>query len=108
MTLSRKFKEKTTSHEQAGGRPGQRAIEEATQTTIAYDICNLLHLTGVITYNDAKSCCDRIPENLSNIAAMKQGLSSKIALLHANTLNTGKYYTKHKEGISTKYDQHSP
>jgi hypothetical protein len=98
---------KTTSQEQAGGRPGRRSIEEALQTTITYDICNLLHLTGGITYNDAKSCYDRIPENLSNIAAMKQGLSPKIANLHAQTHKTTKYYAKHKEGTSTLFNQHS-
>jgi hypothetical protein len=98
---------KTTSHEQAGGRPGRRSIEEALQTTITYDICNLQHLTGGITYNDAKSCYDRIPENLSNIAAMKQGLSPKIAQLHAQTHQTVKYYAKHKDGVSPLYNKHS-
>jgi hypothetical protein len=107
QVLYEAIKNNTTSHEQAGGRPGRRSIEEALQTTITYDICNLLHLTGGITYNDAKSCYDRIPENLSNIAAMKQGLSPKIAGLHAQTHQTVKYYAKHKAGTSTLFNQHS-
>jgi hypothetical protein len=100
QTLHAAINGNTTSHEQAGGRPGRRAIEEATQTTITYDTCNLLHLTGGVTYNDAKSCYDRIPENLSNIAAMKQGLSPKIAKLHAQPHQIVKYYTKHKGALS--------
>jgi hypothetical protein len=36
-----------------------------------------------------------------------QGLAPKVAKLHAQTHQSVKYYTKHKEGISLKYYQHS-
>jgi hypothetical protein len=67
-----------------------------------------LPLTGGVTYINAKACYDRIPENLSNLAAMKQGLPPKIATIHSKTLSSAKYYANHKDGISTLYNQHSP
>jgi hypothetical protein len=50
----------TIAPEQAGGRPGRCAIDEATKTVILYETCRLQKLTGGIMYNDAKACFDRI------------------------------------------------
>jgi hypothetical protein len=66
--------ENTVATEQAGGRPGRRSIDEVVQTLLNYETCHLQRLFGEVTYNDAKSCYDRIPESLANIAAIKEGL----------------------------------
>jgi hypothetical protein len=104
--LRKAVMEHTASEEQAGGRPGRRSIDEAVQTVLTYETCILQHQTGGITYNDAKSCYDRIPENLSNITAMKEGLPKNLALLHANTMQQIKYHLKHKQGIADIPNQH--
>jgi hypothetical protein len=105
--LRQAVREKTVCEEQAGGRPGRRSIDEAVQTILTYETCILQHQTGGITYNDAKSCYDRIPENLSNISAMKEGLPENLALLHANTMQQIKYHLKHQQGIAKIPNQHN-
>jgi hypothetical protein len=107
VILRQAAQDNTLREEQAGGRPGRRAIDEAVQAVLTYETCILQHQTGGITYNDAKSCYDRIPENLSNIAAMKEGLPHNLALLHANTMQNIKYHLKHQQGIATTPNQHS-
>jgi hypothetical protein len=98
---------KTTTQEQAGVRPGRRAIDEAVQTILNYKTCNLQHKFGGITYNDATPCYDRIPENLASIAAIKEGLHPKLASLHSKTFSNMKYHVKHKARIAAKPNQHS-
>jgi hypothetical protein len=77
--------QKKTTQEQAGGRPGRRAIDEAVQTIINYETCSLQHKFGGVTYNDATACYDRIPENLGSISAMKEGFHPNLAALHNQT-----------------------
>jgi hypothetical protein len=89
----------TLTPEQAGGRPGRSAIDEATKTVITYETCRLQRLNGGIIYNDAKACYDRIIENLRHITCMREGLSPSIARLHSQTLNQFQYFIKHKGGI---------
>jgi hypothetical protein len=92
--------------EQAGGRIGRSASDMATNTVITHEICRLQQLSGAIVYNDAKACFDRIIENMSNLACMREGLSPKIADLHAQTLQQMKYHIKTQNGCSTQLNRH--
>jgi hypothetical protein len=65
----------TVSPEQAGGRIGRTSSDMATNTIITHEICRMQRLTGAIIYNDAKACFDRIIENMSNLALMREGLA---------------------------------
>jgi hypothetical protein len=84
-------KNKTVPIEQAGGRPGRSAIELAAIRMITYETIRLQRLSGAVVYNDAKACFDRVIENLSNLALMKQGLPPEIAKLHAQTFHQTQY-----------------
>jgi hypothetical protein len=99
--LTRKAcQEQTVTPEQAGGRPGRSASDMATKTILTHEICHIQKLTGAVVYNDAKACLDRIIENMSNLACMREGLSPKIAQLHAQTLQQMKYFIKTQHGCS--------
>lgn len=52
----------TIASEQAGGRQGRTACDEAIQTIATYETCRLQRISGGIMYNDAKACFDRIIE----------------------------------------------
>jgi hypothetical protein len=99
--------QQTLAPEQAGGRPGRRAIDEATKTVILYETCSLQRVTGGIMYNDAKACFDRIIENISNMSCMREGLPVAIAKLHHQTVSTIKYFIKHKWGIAPHPNGHN-
>jgi hypothetical protein len=99
--------QQTLAPEQAGGRPGRRAIDEATKTVILYETCSLQRVTGGIMYNDAKACFDRIIENISNMSCMREGLPVSIAKLHHQTVSTIKYFIKHKWGIAPHPNGHN-
>jgi hypothetical protein len=92
-------KENTTTTEQAGGRPGRSSIELAINRVITYETIRLQRLSGAVMYNDAKACYDRVVENISNMALLREGLPIEIAKLHAQTFQQIKYYIKHKQGI---------
>jgi hypothetical protein len=68
-------KEKTVTPEQAGGRPGRSSSDMATKTVLTHEASRLQRLSGAVIYNDAKACFDRIIENMSNLACMREGLS---------------------------------
>jgi hypothetical protein len=96
----------TATYEQAGGRPKRRAVDEVVQTMFNYETCNLQRLFGGVTYNDAKSCYDRIPENLANMSAIKEGLPQQLAVLHSTTMSHMKYHLKHQFGVAPTPNQH--
>jgi Reverse transcriptase (RNA-dependent DNA polymerase) len=97
----------TAPIEQAGGRPGRSAIELAASRMMTYETIRLQRLSGAVVYNDAKACYDRVIENLSNLALMKQGLPVEIAKLHSNTFHRIQYYIKHKLGIGAVPHSHN-
>jgi hypothetical protein len=78
----------------------------ATKTVLAHEECRLQRLSGAIIYNDAKTCFDRIVENMSNLACMREGLPASIAKLHATTLSTMRYHIKTQYGCSPIYNSH--
>jgi hypothetical protein len=78
----------TVSPKQAGGRRCRSASDMASKTIINHEICRLQQLQGAVIYNEAKACFDRIIENMSNLAYLREGFYPKIALLHAQTLQT--------------------
>jgi hypothetical protein len=98
---SKACKQKTVRTEQSRGRPGKSAAHSATNATITNEIIRLQKLTGATLYNNATACFDRIVENISNATLMREGLDSKIAKLHDQTLTNAKYYIKTKNGICT-------
>jgi hypothetical protein len=98
--------EKTVTVEQAGGRLGRCSSDMATKTILTHEICRLQKLQGAVIYNDAKACFDRIIENMSNLACMREGLSPQIAALHAQTLQHIKYYIKTQHGCGEAYNGH--
>jgi hypothetical protein len=98
--------EKTTTDEQAGGRKDKCANDMATNTVMTHEICRLQKLSGAIMYNDAKACFDRIIENISNITCMREGLSPKIASLHAQTLQDIRYHIKTQHGCDESFNKH--
>jgi hypothetical protein len=67
-------KEKTTTTEKAGGRPGRSSIELAINRVITYETIQLQCISGAVMYNDAKACYDRIVECISNLALLREGL----------------------------------
>jgi hypothetical protein len=86
--------QKTETAEQAGGRIGRSASDMATTTVLTHEICRLQKLAGAIVINDAKACFDRIIENLSNLACLREGLAPELAKLHAQTGREMRYYIK--------------
>jgi hypothetical protein len=98
--------EKSVSPEQAGGRLGRSANDMATKTVLTHEICRLQRLSGAIVYNDAKACFDRIIENVSNLTCLREGMAPEIALLHAQTLQTMRYYIQTQTGPSPKFNGH--
>jgi hypothetical protein len=97
---------KTVPVEQAGGRPGRSAIELAACRVFTFETMRLQRLSGAVLYNDAKACYDRVIENLSNMALMKQGLPLELAKLHSQTFTKIQYYIKHKLGIGNTPHSH--
>jgi hypothetical protein len=87
---------KTIPIEQAGGCPGRNAIELAACRVFMFETIRLQRLSGAVLYNDAKTCYDRVIENISNLALMKQGLPIELAKLHAQTFQQIQYYIKHR------------
>jgi hypothetical protein len=69
--------------EQAGGRPGRSAIELAAARVLTFETIRLQRLSGAAIYNDAKACYNRVIENMSNNALMKQELPVELTRLHA-------------------------
>jgi hypothetical protein len=99
-------KQKTIPKEQAGGRPGRSAIELAACRVFMFETMRLQRLSGAVLYNDAKACYDRVIENLSNLALMKQGLPLQLAKLHSQTFQQIHYYIKHRLGIGNTPHSH--
>jgi hypothetical protein len=97
---------KTVPIEQAGGRPGRSAIELAANRMLTFETIRLQRLSGAVVYNDAKACYDRVIENISNLALLKQGLPIEIARLHAQTFHQIQYFIKHKLGIGQTPHSH--
>jgi hypothetical protein len=98
---------KTITIEQAGGRPGRSANELAASRMLTFETIRLQRLSGAVVYNDAKACFDRVIENISNIALMRQGLPTEIAKLHAQTFHQIHYFIKHKLGIGETPHSHN-
>jgi hypothetical protein len=73
---------------------------------MTHEICRLQKMNGAIMYNDAKACFDRIIENISNITCMREGLSPKIASLHAQTLQGIRYHIKTQHGCDEAFNRH--
>lgn len=92
--------------DQAGGRPGRSAIELAASRVLMYETIRIQRLSGAVLYNDAKACYDRVIENVSNLALMKQGLPKPLAKLHAQTFHQIKYFIKNKLGIGDTSHSH--
>jgi hypothetical protein len=92
-------KQRTIPIEQAGGRPGRSAIELAACRVFIFETMRLQRLSGAVLYNDAKACYERVIENISNLAIMKQGLPIEISQLHAQTFQQINYFIKHKLGV---------
>jgi hypothetical protein len=100
-------KEGSVTEEQAGGRPGRSSSEVAVNTVLTYEVIRLQRLTGAIIYNDAKACFDRVIENFANLCLLQEGYPVKVARLHARTLQSMKYFAKHKLGIGEQPNTHS-
>jgi hypothetical protein len=58
-------------------------------------------------YNDAKACYDQIPENISNMSLLQEGLPLEIAKLHSQTFQSIEYQIKHKQGIGSHSHKHN-
>lgn len=100
-------RQKTIPTEQAGGRPGRSAIELAASRVFMFETMRLQRLSGAVQYNDAKACYDRVVENISNLALMKQGLPTALAKLHSQTFHKINYYIKNNLGIGTTPHGHN-
>jgi hypothetical protein len=103
---SKACQENTVTPEQAGGRKGRSANDMATNTILTHEICRIQQLQGAVIYNDAKSCFERIIENISNIACIREGLAPEIASLHAQTLQHMKYYINTQYGCGHSHNSH--
>jgi hypothetical protein len=99
-------KQKTILVEQAGVRPGRSAIKLAACRIFMFETMRLQFLSGAVLYNGSKACYDRVIENVSNLALMKQGLPIELAKLHAQTFHQINYYIKHKLGIGNTSHSH--
>jgi hypothetical protein len=99
----------TVPIEQAGGRPGRSATEIAASRVLTFETIRLQRLSGAAVYNDAKACYDRVIENVSNLALMKQGLPIELAKFRAQTFKSIQYYIQHKLGIGEiPHSHHNP
>lgn len=107
-TLQHAIHHKTIAKEQAGGRPGRTACDEAIQTIATYETCQLQQISaGGIMYNDAKACFDRIIENISNLTCLNAGAPIQVLNLHHQTVESMQYLIKHKYGISPLANGHN-
>jgi hypothetical protein len=79
----------------------------AAKTILTHELCKIQKLNGAVINNDAKACFDRIIENMSNLACMREGLSPKIDAKHAQTFQQMRYYVKTKNGCGPEYNGHS-
>jgi hypothetical protein len=72
-----------------------------------FETIRLQRLSGAVLYNDAKASYDRVIENISNLALMKQGLPIEVTKLHAQTFQQLTYFIKHGLGIGDKPHSHN-
>jgi hypothetical protein len=90
-----------------GAVPGRSAIDAVFVKEMEYEICRLTRKPLVQFNNDAKSCYDRIPMYLGNLASRKYGMAKKLCELVGSVLEQARYHIRTKMGISDVFASHS-
>jgi len=91
-----------------GGTPGRMATDAIFIKEMEYEISRLTRKPLIQYDNDAKSCYDRIPPYLGNVASRRFGISKKLSILHGKCLQSARYHIRTKLGITTDYASHDP
>ena len=90
-----------------GGVPGKTTHDPVFIREMEYELCRLLRRPMIHFDNDAKSCYDRIPCFLANVASRKYGMSAKVCIVQGKTLREAKYYLKTKFKLTDEYVSHT-
>ena len=90
-----------------GSMPGRTTLDPVFIREMEYELCRLVRQPMVHFDNDAKSCYDRIPCFLANVASRKYGMHHKVCTVQGKTLREAKYYLKTKFGLSDEHVSHT-
>ena len=95
-------KNKTLADEQYGSRAGRKAIDQAINKRLFFDILRQQRLNGAICSNDAASCYDRIVHSVASLAMRSQGVSKQAMTAMFDTLQRMEHLVRTAHGISGK------
>ena len=98
--------EGTINDGQYGSRPNRNAHDPVFIENMQSEICRLSRKSVVKFDNDATSCYDRIIASIASIVSRKFGITSNVAFIMADTLETCKYKLKTMLGVSEEFYQH--
>ena len=98
---------KTVNASMYGGVPGHTTLDPVFIREMEYELTRLTRQPLVHFDNDAKSCYDRIPCFLANVASQKYGLNAKVCTVQGKTLRHAKYYLKTMFGLSDEHVSHT-
>ena len=92
---------------QFGGRPGCEAQSLALLEELKYDLAYTTRRTLFNLDLDAASCYDRIVMSLASLVNRKYGMSRKVVLVNAKTLEEAQYKLRTSLGLSKASYSHS-
>ena len=89
-------------------RINKQAKDPALTDTLQADL-SCLQRTPLIRFNnDASSCYDRIPPNLSNLCLRSFGMPKNVASIQGAMLQGARYHTRTSLGVSDAHYSHTP
>ena len=93
----------TLAEEQYGSRAGRKAIDQAINKRLYFDILRQHQINGAICSNDAASCYDRIVHSMSALAMRSQGISAPAMTAMFSTLQRMEHRVRTAHGISAQH-----
>ena len=92
----------TMADEQYGSRTGRKAIDQAVNKRLFFDILRQRKIDGAICSNDAASCYDRIVHSAAAMAMRRQGISREATECMFKTLQQLEHKVKTGYGVSSE------
>ena len=90
----------TLADEQYGSRSGRKAIDQAINKRLYFDILRQQRLNGAICSNDAASCYDRIVHSVAILAMRSQGITKEAMVAMFSTLQQMEHRVRTAYGVS--------
>ena len=91
------------AEEQYGSQTGRKAIDQAINKRLYFDIIRQHQINGAICSNDAASCYDRIVNSVTALAMRSQGISLPAMTAMFSTLQRMEHRVRTAHGISLQY-----